>query len=285
MFNFKRKQSQKRFKQLLDNDHFDLEEPSDNLTNSFGEVEEFTKNVFLHADKLWARTITLILCLTLGTMAMLLLRIVFADALQPLYFIAGAIIPLSFAKQKSSKLALAFTEDYPSVLLATASSIKSGLTPLQSLTKCSLLLPDTSPIKEEISELNKSLEQGRTLEESLNDFGKDHKLEEVQLFRSAMLLANEHGGKFAPALEQLAQFTRDRLTAMRQARANTASMRVTACVLLCIAPFLLLVVSARQDNFWEIFTTHSVANTSATIGGMLIAAGCIWLWKMSDFHS
>jgi len=104
------------------------------------------------------------------------------------------------------------------------------------------------------------------------------------LFRHAFALTLENGGRFAPTLERLARVARDREILMRTARVSTTTMRMTANVLLVIAPLVILMIAVRMENYWGSVIHHPVANTLASIGFTVIIGSYLLLRKMSSFR-
>lgn len=204
-----------------------------------------------------------------------------------LAFLAATIIastPFSFLDARAISRANAFAEDYPNVLLAASSSLKVGLTPLAGLERAVMLLPNNSAAKKEVSLLMSRLERGEPKETCLSDFASDIRLPELSLFRQAFTLVLEHGGKFAPTLERLAQVTRDRVQLISSARVSTTSMRLTANVLLfIILPFLIMILSSRYEDYWAQMFGNPTAKTFATVGIAAMLLGVALLRKMSAF--
>lgn len=202
----------------------------------------------------------------------------------PIFFAAGAYIPFSYVENCARKRALEFAGDYPTVLLAAASSIKAGLTAYLALERSVRLLPRMSLARLEVEKLLSALRQGCPKEEAIRKFGQEVRLPELNLFRSAFLLVMENGGKFAPTLERLSKVSKDRQMLIGSARVSTATMRMTANIVLGVAPFLLFVISLRSKDFWQTLFHHPTANFVASIGIVLIAGSYAVLRRMSEFR-
>ena len=208
----------------------------------------------------------------------------FTPYLVPIYASLAAAIPFSFLDARASTRTSKFTEDYPTVLLATASSIKAGLTPVSALEGAVQPLSKDSLLRDEVVKLMKRLETKQQKATAVADFGSTIRLAELELFRRAFILVTEHGGRFAPTLERLASFTRDRITLTETAKVNTTSMRMTANILMFIvAPFTVSILSMRYPDFWNQLVNHPIANTAASIGITVITMGFVLLHRMSAF--
>lgn len=203
----------------------------------------------------------------------------------PLLFLAlGAYLPISFLRGRIDERAQAFILDYPSVLLATASSIKAGMMPYAALERATQLLEEGNLVRKEVTLLLERLRSGSNKEKIVRSFAKDIALPELELFRNAFLLVLENGGRFAPTLERLANVSKDRAVLIGSARVSTSSMRMTANVLLAITPLLMLMLSAQIPNFWDKLFADSLTNTIASTGAMVIILNYALLRRMSAFQ-
>jgi len=176
-----------------------------------------------------------------------------------------------------------FIDEYPAVLLATASNLKAGLSVYSALERAIQLLDDTSVIKIELKLLLDKVSRGVPKEDAVRDFARDIRLPELRLFKRAFLLVLIHGGKFSRTLERLAEVSRDRDALIKSANVSTASMRMTANVLLCMAPLLLFMLSFRTKNFWNTMFENSTAFGLACTGVSIVFLSFYFLRKLSDF--
>lgn len=213
-----------------------------------------------------------------------LLSLILTPVISAAIALAGGFLPFAFLQAKKRKKAILFAKDYPTVLMATASSIKAGLTPQLALERATELLPSTSMVKKEVDLMLDRIRSGCPKDVAVKRFAEELEEPEISLFRSALLLAERNGGKFAPTLERLAQVCQDRSNLVSEARVSSATMRMTGNFLLFICPVILLVISFRTENFWQIITENPTANLLASIGLVLIFGGYFCLRRMSDFR-
>ncbi len=190
-----------------------------------------------------------------------------------------------FLEKRAQNRAQLFSADFPTILMATASSVKAGLSPYAALERSVNLLPKNSVVKKEITDLLKRLRRGDVKKEAVAKFGQSVRLPDLELFREAFLVVMEHGGKFSPTLQRLATVCRDRSSLISSAKVSTASMRMTANVLLLVSPLVVGLVAIRTENFWDIFFNNSTANSIATLGILIIATSYAILIKMSSFKA
>jgi Flp pilus assembly protein TadB len=202
----------------------------------------------------------------------------------PLFLFAGAVLPVVYVERRISARAAQFASDYPTVLLATASSIKAGMTAYRALERATRLLPNDSLVRKEISDLLAALDKGVTREKAVSDFARSIRQADVELFRTAFLLASEHGGRFGPTLERLARVCRDRGTLTHMAGVRTATMRMTGNVLLALTPIIVMMIAVRTEGYWDLFLYNPTANTLSTIGILCILLSYATLIRMSNFR-
>ena len=227
----------------------------------------------------------LVLCLATGAAlsgGFLSLRLL-SLYLLPVCCFGGAYLPFFWIERRVKKRAAEFALEYPTVLLATASSIKAGMSTYAALERSVRLLPKDSLVRLEVEELMAKLSRGVAKDQALASFGDGIRQADLSLFRTAFSLVLEHGGKFSPTLERLSQVGRDRAILIHSAQVSTATMRFTAHILLLVAPLILLMVSARTEDFWDLFLNHPTANLLASIGITVILASYAILLRMSNF--
>lgn len=208
---------------------------------------------------------------------------IIAPYILPLFVAAGAWLPWSYVESRRRKRAAEFAADYPTVLLATASSIRVGLTPYLALERSVRLLARESLVRREVERLLDALRRGVPKEQAVAAFGATVAQPDLPLFRSAFLLALEHGGRFSPTLLRLASVSKDRGVLIKSALVSTATMRMTANILLALAPAILIMTSLRAKDYWTTFFHHPVANAVASCGILIIGFSYILLRRMSAF--
>ncbi len=187
------------------------------------------------------------------------------------------------SSSKRRKVANKFAEEFPSVLLATSSNIKAGLTVYSALERSIVLLPDDSVAKKEVKSFLLKINKGVAKDIAVKKFAEDIEIPELRLFRRAFLLVITNGGKFSRTLERLSQVCRERENLIKSARVSTASMRMTANILLAIAPLLIMVMSVRSKDYWKVLFNNSTAFYIGLSGTLIIFISYFILRRMSDF--
>lgn len=210
--------------------------------------------------------------------------VLFPVYLAPLFVMLFAVAIYVYLEKRVEQKAGEFSSEYPAILMATASSVKAGMTPYDALERSIRLLPKTSLVRLQIEVLLLDLRKGMPRQQAIQGFGRGVRLPDVALFQNAFNLVLDHGGRFAPTLERLAEVCRDRSTLVRSANVSTATMRMTANILLLVCPVILGLVAIRTENFWDIFFNDPVANPLAMTGVLVIGLSYVSLLKMSSFR-
>lgn len=135
-----------------------------------------------------------------------------------------------------------------------ANSIRAGLTLVQALQHLAEQAPE--PIRTEFVVMANRYAFGSDLETTIREAKARLKLQNFNLFASALLLNREMGGDVADTLDRISR-SLERLQQMRQTvEAHTAEGRTNIKVLL-VAPFvmLLMIASVDSDGVKLLFTT------------------------------
>jgi len=221
-------------------------------------------------------------CLLLGCMGALL-GIQFHPILMLFLASIAFYIPIYLAENAAKSRADKFSNEYPTILLATASNMKAGLTVYAALERSIWLLPEESEVKTEVKKFLDNISKGVPKDIAVKNFAKTVSLPELELFRRAFVLVLSHGGKFSRTLERLAEVCRDRETLIKSSKVSTASMRMTANILLGATPLLVGALSLRSKDYWQTLFNNSTASTLGFLGLGIIVTAYIILCRMSNF--
>ena len=246
----------------------------------------YSKLIILIADAGYtiAGEAVVMLCMVLASAVGLLAVKYVTFYLVPLLMLGGFFAPITYLQSKADKRAMIFLSDYPSILLAIASYMKAGLSLYPAMEKSAKLFSDDNLVAQEIKLLLEKVSSGVSKEHAILSFAEHIRLPELELFRQALLLAADNGGKFVPTLYRLAVISKDRANLIVSAKSGTAAMKLTANVLLVVTPLLLLFMAARIEDFWTTIVSNGVANALASTGAALILFNYILLRRMSNFR-
>ena len=225
----------------------------------------------------------LVLAVTTASTLSFSLASVLSPWVLPVVAIGGFAAPFCWLQRRSAARATQFAADYPTMLLAAASSLKAGLAPFQALRRAVNLLPVASPVRVEVLTMLNRIDSGLTKEDAVSRFGENYSQPDLFLFRRAFLLALEHGGRFAPTLSRLATVSYSRAALIESAAVSTANMRMTANVLLIVGPTLLLLMTLRGEGYWDTLIHNSTANNIGSVGVFVLLGSLAILRWMSAF--
>ena len=201
-----------------------------------------------------------------------------------LLLVASIYLFFTVAKARESSRRLQYAVDLPTVFLSMASNMKIGLPAYSALEKSTKLFGPENVIRVDSERFLAAVQAGIPAHEAIKDFGEEVGLEDIELFKKAFILVLEHGGRFAPTLERLARLGRERALLSQSLQARTSGMRMTANVLLLTAPGILLMLSARIDDYWEVLLGHPVASVLASLGVACILMGYFLLKRMGTLR-
>lgn len=197
-------------------------------------------------------------------------------------FCAVQYVVYAYLVQRRNAEQQRYAIDLPTMLLAMAANMKIGLPAYAAMERATKLLPKENALRAETERFLHAVQNGTAYHVAIQDFGAHVQLEELALFRKAFALVVEHGGRFAPTLERLAQLSRERALLVQTLRARTSGMRMTAHALLLLSPLIVLMLAARIDNFWHILHTNAVAHFLGVLGATMIFIGCAALRQMGS---
>lgn len=128
----------------------------------------------------------------------------------------------------SRKLMTAFEEDYPTFLLSLASSVRTGLDPIDGIKVVNQMLSEKSVLRIELESLLKKLESGFPEEEAIFSFGKSIQHPDISLFTTALILSRREGSSLGACLQRLTKVTRQRQSFRRKAKSAVAMQRLSS---------------------------------------------------------
>lgn len=195
----------------------------------------------------------------------------------------AATLPGIWRRRAVKQRAAGLARDYPTILLAIASSLRAGLSIHEALQRSVALLPHSSVSRSEIEALVRRLQERTSREQSVHMFARGIDVPEVELFRLATLIALEHGGSLGTTLERLACIASERRALIEAARVSTANMRMTANILLGLTPLLVATQLSRSPEMLQQIMANTTARSIASGGLALILGGFCVLRKLSDF--
>lgn len=196
-------------------------------------------------------------------------------------------IPLTFLciiallKRASFKRAERFERDYPSMLIAIASSVRTGSDPLIAMQQARNLFASETEVHRELDQFCLRVERGDSEEKAVLHFASTIDHPDIALFRVAFLLSRREGSSLAKCLHRLARVTRNRQSFRRKVRAAVAMQKLSA---FGIAGCALLIVGfqavASHDALVRALE-HPMGSRMLGAALCLVMAGLVGMLRMS----
>ena len=176
-----------------------------------------------------------------------------------------------------------FLADYPTVLMAMTAEIKSGLSPLSALERAVRVLEPKNVLRKEALLMTAAIRRGVSQEIAVEKFAEKFDLPELDLFRSAFLLALAKGEKFFPPLERLAVMSRERCGVIQFAGVSTRTIKRAANLILVIIFAVVGLTLLGYQQYLQLVRELSLAAVLINAGIALLAFSYLMLLKLGDF--
>jgi tight adherence protein B len=196
----------------------------------------------------------------------------------PLVVLLGEILLL---KRKVRVRAKLFDQDYCALLLSIASSVKSGADPILALSQAISLFPSETVMNGEVQQFKHHLETGLTEEQALMRFGSRISNRDIDMFRTAMVIARKEGSALGECLQRLAKVTRQRQSFSRKVKSAVAMQKLASWGIgACTIAIGFIQYFANPESLHKAWD-HPIGFPVMIIGLSLIAVGFIWMRKLS----
>lgn len=177
----------------------------------------------------------------------------------------------------------AFERDYTAMLLSLASAIRTGLDPLVALASDSknyflLTLRFVRSWENYLRTLNEVCKE----DEAVRKFRQTINHPDVQLFRTAFILARKEGSSLSECLQRLARVTQQRQSFRRKVRSAVAMQKLSAIGIgLCTVAIGGIQFVTNPDALSTAWN-HPVGSKLLLVGLGLVGAGIGWMIKMAS---
>ncbi|MBX7144287.1 MAG: type II secretion system F family protein [Oligoflexia bacterium] len=184
-------------------------------------------------------------------------------------------------KRASFSRAQEFERDYPALLLALASAVRPGLDPLVALVKCSELFEEKSLIKGELKRLDDLISQGKSEEEVVLAFADSVQHPDIDLFRTAFVLARQEGASLSECLQRLARVTRHRQSFRRRVRGAVAMQKLSAIGIGICAVIIGLIQGMTNPKAFQLALASPVGSRALAVSVALVVFGIAWMFSLT----
>jgi len=182
-------------------------------------------------------------------------------------FLAGALIPYSYASYRRSRRFQKFEELFPEAIDTLARAVRAG----HAFTTAVELIGNEvgEPIASEFRKLYEEQKFGLPVRDALINLTERVPLVDVKFFVTAVMLQRETGGNLAEILDNLSYVIRERFKILRQVRVYTAQGRLTMMLLMGLPPVIVLVMLFMNPGFIRPLFVDPLGHTFV-VGGILL---------------
>lgn len=161
---------------------------------------------------------------------------------------AGAVMPKMLLRFAHAARRRKFEAQLVDTLLLVTSSLRAGLSLLQSFTVATEEMPP--PVNQEFGLLLKETRMGVNLEEALTHLSQRMPSDDMNLFVTAVLVARETGGDLTMIFSRLVETIRERKKIKEKIKTLTFMARAQG-ILMVLLPIVFMGVTytANHDNF------------------------------------
>lgn len=194
--------------------------------------------------------------------------------------VVGGVAIQGTLKKSAFTRAEGFEKDYTALLLALASSVRTGLDPLVALSNSEELFEPRSEVRKELRALREGLERGGREDGVIRSFASTIDHPDVALFRSAFLLARREGSSLAECLQRLARVTRQRQSFRRKIRGAVAMQKLSAIGIAGCTVAIGAIQALTNPAAIKAALAHPLGQRGLGLGVLLVLVGVGWMLRM-----
>lgn len=210
-----------------------------------------------------------------------LLAVFFANAYLLILILPISLFVYLLLKRKALIRVRNFDSDYPALLIALASSVRSGLDPLVALMNCEYIFSLQSEIRKAVACFRLDIENAFTEEKAIKRFASSINHPDLQLFRVAFLLARREGSSLGECLHRLAKVTRQRQSFRRKVRAAIAMQKLSAFGIAGCTIVIGIIQYTSNPKALNEALNNPAGFKILLFGVALIIVGLIWMLKIA----
>lgn len=168
----------------------------------------------------------------------------------------GLIIPAIVVKQLERLRRQKFAAQIVDGLLILSSSLKAGLSLMQSFETLVEEMP--APISQEFGLAMRQMQMGVSLEQAIGDMKKRMQLDELDLVVTAMLVARESGGDLTITFSRVITTIQERNKLIGRVKALCIQGKLQGVIMSLLPILFALFVYKMTPGFFDIFFTDNI---------------------------
>lgn len=136
------------------------------------------------------------------------------------------------------------------------------------------------PLGKEMDRVARHLEMGGSVAMALQSLAKRVQLPEMRMLASVMSMHRSSGGHLPTALDRMAGVARTRLNYRRQMRTSTAAARMSALIIACLGPLLLVAFLVLKPEHIMILFNSPNGQSMLMLAALLQIVGLFWIAQL-----
>ncbi len=192
--------------------------------------------------------------------------------------IAFGSIPIGTVYVRRNIRMRAFEKNFPEAIDLLARAVRAG----HSLgTGMEIVGQEmTEPVAGEFRKTFEEQHLGLHFRETLVNMTERMPLQDVRFFAAALIIQDETGGNLAEILSNLSATVRDRFKIRGEVRTRTAAGRLTAVILSCLPPFMLLLMRILNPEYTHVLYTDIYGLILLAVAASMQIVGACILWSI-----
>jgi tight adherence protein B len=171
-----------------------------------------------------------------------------------LTMVMGWMLPKPIVDYMYRKRVDKFVEQMVDGLGLMSNGMRSGLSTAQAMGLVVQEMPN--PIQQELSLVLSQNKLGVSLEEAFTNLSKRIVADEVEMFVTSVNILKETGGNLAETFDTITQLIRERVKVENKIKAMTASAFWQGIILMCVPPFMAVVLANTDPELMKPMFTH-----------------------------
>ncbi len=194
------------------------------------------------------------------------------------YAAALGCVPIGTVYYRRHKRLRAFEKNFPEAIDLRGRAVRAG----HALNTGMEIIGQemAEPVAGEFRKTFEEQRLGLHFREALINLSMRVPLQDVRFFSAALIIQDETGGNLAEILGNLSATVRERFKIRGEVRVRTAQGRLTAIILTCLPPGMLLLLNFLNPAYCRVLFTDSYGTIALAVAGCLQLIGGLILWKI-----